>query len=110
GVLKLSLSELFPGGMLGTNLLLSAVAGLPSALLVVAGFEGLLGLAVAALLYGLCYVGLLALTRRLDAQEIEWARRAWGVVAALRRRRARARARDGPSWRWPATAMSDQRH
>jgi hypothetical protein len=62
--------------MLAINLLLTAVAGVPLALIAAAGVDGAPLLVAGACLFALSYVGILLATRRLDARETELIRRA----------------------------------
>jgi O-antigen/teichoic acid export membrane protein len=94
GVLGLPVRALFPWRLLGANLAISALAGIPVALLILAGLGGFLQLVVAAPVYGLCYLGLMVVARRFDAQEIEWGRRAIGTVLRRSQRRFSARPTD----------------
>ncbi len=93
-VLGLTIRALFPWSMLAVNLALSALAAIPAAVLVLAGLDGVLQLVVAALLFGPCYLAVMLFARRLDPQEIEWARRAVGMVLAIPQRWPRARRTD----------------
>jgi O-antigen/teichoic acid export membrane protein len=75
-VLGMSIRALFPWRLLAANLAVSALAGVPLFLLVRADIGGVfVQLVAGGLLYACCYVGLLLLTRRLDAQEIAWGTR-----------------------------------
>ena len=94
GVLGLPIRALFPWPLLAVNLGLSALAGLPAALLILAGLDGVLQLAVSAVLYGLFYLALMLLARRLEPQEIDWGRRLVGTALARPRRWLRARPTD----------------
>jgi O-antigen/teichoic acid export membrane protein len=87
GILKLSVRALFPWRLLAINLALTVLAGVPAALVVLAGLDGVLQLAAAALLFGPTYLALMMLTRRLDAQEIAWGRRAVRTVLVIARGR-----------------------
>jgi O-antigen/teichoic acid export membrane protein len=82
-VLTLSIRALFPWSLLAANLAVSALAGAPVVLLIVAGADGPLQLLVGGALYAVCYVALMRATGRLDAQEIEWGTR---LLRALLRR------------------------
>lgn len=75
-VVGLSLRALFPWRMLAVNLLLTAVAGIPVALLAAAGVSGLLLLVAGACLFAAAYLGVLLAAKRLDAAEVEMVRRA----------------------------------
>jgi O-antigen/teichoic acid export membrane protein len=86
-LLDMSLRALFPWPLLSANLAISAFAGVPVALLVIAGVDGIAQLLIAGLLYAPCYVGLLLATRRLDAHELAWLQRL--LQAAV-----------GRPWRW----------
>jgi O-antigen/teichoic acid export membrane protein len=94
GILGLSIGALFPWRMLAANLAVSALAGVPAALLVLAGLSGVLQLAICALLFGPCYLALMVLARRIEPQEIDWGRRAVGRMLALPQRWRRARQTD----------------
>jgi O-antigen/teichoic acid export membrane protein len=74
-VLGVGIGALFPWAPLAANLGLSALAGVPVVLLMIAGAGGVLLLVAGGALYGLAYIGLLLATRRLDAREIEWGAR-----------------------------------
>lgn len=74
-VVRLSLKALLPWRMLVTNLLLTAIAGVPVALLAVTGVGGLALLVVGACLFGAAYLVVLLLAKRLDAAEVEMLRR-----------------------------------
>jgi O-antigen/teichoic acid export membrane protein len=87
-VLTLSIRALFPWSLLAANLAVSALAGAPVVLLIVAGADGPLQLLVGGALYAVCYVALMRATGRLDAQEIEWGKRL--LRALLRRPRLRS--------------------
>jgi O-antigen/teichoic acid export membrane protein len=89
-ILGVPVRALLPWPMLAINLAISAVAGVPAALLVLAGLDGVLLLAVASLLFAPCYLALIFIARRLEPQEIDWMRRAVGTVLAAPRRSARA--------------------
>ena len=84
-VLGIGLRALFPWAPLAANLGLSALAGIPVALLILAGVDGLLVLVAGGALFTLAYVGLLFATRRLDAQEIEWGARLLHALVPRRR-------------------------
>ena len=86
GILGIPIRALFPWPLLAVNLGLSALAGLPAALLILAGLDGVLQLAVSAVLYGLFYPALMLLARRLEPQEIDWGRRLVGTALARPRR------------------------
>jgi O-antigen/teichoic acid export membrane protein len=74
-LIDISFTDLFPWPLLSVNLAISALAGVPVALLVIAGVGGLLQLVVAGLLYAPTYVGLLVVTKRLNADEVRWLHR-----------------------------------
>ena len=93
-VLGLSVRALFPWSVVAVNLALSALAAIPAAVLVLAGLDGFAQLVVAGLLYWPCYLSVMLVARRLDPQEIEWARRALGMVLAIAHRWPRARRTD----------------
>ena len=94
GVLGLPIRALFPWPLIAVNLGLSALAGLPAALLILAGLDGVLQLAVSAVLYGLFYLALMLLARRLEPQEIDWGRRLVRTALARPRRWLRIRPTD----------------
>ncbi len=78
GILNLSFVRCFPRVSSCVNLLISAIAGRPVALLLVLGLHGFLQLVVAAVVYVPCYVALLFVAKRLDQTEIEFGRRVLG--------------------------------
>jgi O-antigen/teichoic acid export membrane protein len=84
-VLTLSIRALFPWSLLAANLAVSALAGVPVALLILAGVDGPLQLLLGGVLYGACYVGLMLAARRFDAQEIEWGRQLLRTLLGRRR-------------------------
>jgi O-antigen/teichoic acid export membrane protein len=94
-ILRMSIRALFPWRMLAINLALTVLAGVPAALVVLAGLDGVLQLALAALLFGPAYVALMMLTRRLDAQEIVWGRRLLATVLGIRPHRRQPPPTDG---------------
>ncbi len=95
GILNLRLRVLFPVRLVLANLLISAVAGAPVALLLALGVRGFLQLVVAAVVYVPCYVGLLLVAKRLDHTEIEFGRRVLGSLLRPLPRHVRARLTHG---------------
>lgn len=91
GILGLPIGALFPWPMLAAHMALSAVAGVPVALVVLAGVDGALQILLSALVYAPCYLTLLLTTHRLDQQEIDGGRRLLRRGIALVRRPAEAR-------------------
>ena len=83
GILRLPVGALFPFGTVLTNLGVSALAGVPLALLTFAGIDGLLQLMIGGVVYGLCYLGLLLAARRLDPQELAWVQSAWASARSV---------------------------
>jgi O-antigen/teichoic acid export membrane protein len=96
-ILDMSIRTLLPWPLLSANLAVSAVAGIPVAVLVLAGVTGVVQLLVAGLLYAPCYLGLLLATRRLDAHEIEWIHRIMRYALRGPRRWLNVRAGHGPT-------------
>lgn len=91
GVLNLSMRALFPWRVLAVNLVLTAVAGIPVALVLVLGASGLVQLVVAALLFGPAYLGVMLWAGRLEGDEVALVRRAIDMVRRFPRRFLRER-------------------
>jgi O-antigen/teichoic acid export membrane protein len=94
GVLGMPIHLLFPWRLLAVNMAISALAGIPVALLLLAGVHGVVLLVLAAVLYVPTYLALLLLTRRLDPGEIEWVRSAARMVPGVPERWLAPGARD----------------
>ena len=90
-VLGMTIRALFPWPLLAAHLAISALAGVPVALLLLAGLDGPLLLVVAAVLYAPSYLGLLLAARRLEPAEVEPLRRALDAARNVVRGRLRPR-------------------
>jgi O-antigen/teichoic acid export membrane protein len=86
GVLGMPIHALFPWPLLAANMAISAAAGIPVALLLLAGVEGLALLVLGALLYAPAYLGLLLLAKRLQPDELAWLRAGAEAVSGRWRR------------------------
>jgi O-antigen/teichoic acid export membrane protein len=93
GVLGMPIHLLFPWRLLAVNMAISALAGIPVALLLLTGVDGIVLLILAALVYAPAYLGLLLLAGRLQPDEIEWIRRVAGAVPGVPERWRGAEAR-----------------
>jgi O-antigen/teichoic acid export membrane protein len=96
GVLGMPIRALFPWPLLAGNMAISAAAGIPVALLLLAGVSGIVQLVLAGLLYAPCYLGLLLLARRLQPEEIEWIRQVARSMPGIPHRWLAPRTGEGP--------------
>lgn len=79
-VLNLSMRALFPWRVLAVNLALTALAGIPAGLVVLAAVSGVAELAVAALLFAPSYVAVMRWAGRLQPDEVALVRRTLGAL------------------------------
>jgi O-antigen/teichoic acid export membrane protein len=96
GVLGMPIRALFPWPLLAGNMAISAAAGIPVALLLLAGVGGIVQLVLAGLLYAPCYLRLLLLAKRLQPEEIEWIRQVARSIPGIPHRWLAPRTGEGP--------------
>jgi O-antigen/teichoic acid export membrane protein len=95
GVLGMPIRALFPWPLLAANMAISAGAGIPVALLLLSGVDGLALLVLGALVYAPSYLALLLVARRLQPDEIAMLQQVARTVRAVPDRWAAPGARDG---------------